>query len=72
MHLGDLVLASGFMEVRHLIAFFVHAVVKKLAPGNSPPAVALSVEEILDESQNNPGRAWGHYTQDFDGRLVRF
>lgn len=71
IHVGDLVLVSGFIEARQPIAFFTHAIAKKLAPGNPPPAVALSVEEILDESQYNSGRAWGQNPKDYDCRLVR-
>lgn len=69
--IGDLVLVSGFIEARQPIAFFTNAVVKKLASGKAPPAAAPSVEEILDVSRDNSGRAWGEHPKDYDGRLVR-
>lgn len=71
IQIGDVVLVSGFIEARQPIAFFTNGAVKKLSSGTPPTAVAPSVEEILDVSHDNSGRAWGLHPKDFDYRLVR-
>jgi signal transduction histidine kinase len=71
IQIGDLVLASGFIEARQPIAFLTNAEVKKLASGAPPLPATPSVKEIFDVSSDNSGRFWGGHPRDFDHRLVR-
>jgi signal transduction histidine kinase len=71
LQIGDRVKVTGFVEARQTVAFLTNGLVRKLAAGNPPEALATSPEEIIKLSKDNVWRGWDKFPDDFDRRLVR-